>query len=70
MAPPFVRSWGGWNPPISRHWLGGHKTVVGFAAGLAGAPPPPPAPAGPPPGRARGAGEPRGGCGAGGPGGG
>ena len=37
MAPPFVRYWRGWNPPISRHWLGGHKTVVGFAAGLAGA---------------------------------
>ena len=35
MAPPFARYWPGWNPPISRRWLGDHKTVVGFCAGLA-----------------------------------
>ena len=35
MAPPFTRYWRGWNPPISRRWLGDHKTVVGFAAGVA-----------------------------------
>jgi CDP-2,3-bis-(O-geranylgeranyl)-sn-glycerol synthase len=34
MAPPFVRYWRGWNPPISRRGLGSHKTVVGFAAGI------------------------------------
>ncbi len=34
MAPPFVRYWKGWNRPISRRWLGGHKTVLGFAAGV------------------------------------
>jgi CDP-2,3-bis-(O-geranylgeranyl)-sn-glycerol synthase len=34
MAPPFVRYWRGWNRPISRRWLGSHKTVVGFAAGV------------------------------------
>jgi CDP-2,3-bis-(O-geranylgeranyl)-sn-glycerol synthase len=34
MAPPFVRYWKGWNPPISRRWLGAHKTVVGFGLGL------------------------------------
>jgi CDP-2,3-bis-(O-geranylgeranyl)-sn-glycerol synthase len=34
MAPPFVRFWHGWNRPISRRWLGEHKTVVGFAAGV------------------------------------
>jgi CDP-2,3-bis-(O-geranylgeranyl)-sn-glycerol synthase len=34
MAPPFVRYWSGWNPPISRRWLGSHKTVVGFGAGI------------------------------------
>lgn len=34
MAPPLVRYWNGWNPPISRRWLGSHKTVVGFAAGV------------------------------------
>lgn len=34
MAPPFVRFWHGWNRPISRRWLGGHKTVVGFLAGV------------------------------------
>lgn len=35
MAPPFVRFWRGWNPPISIPLLGSHKTVVGFAAGVA-----------------------------------
>jgi CDP-2,3-bis-(O-geranylgeranyl)-sn-glycerol synthase len=34
MAPPFVRYWRGWNPPISRRWLGAHKTVVGFGLGV------------------------------------
>ncbi len=34
MAPPLVRYWSGWNPPISRRWLGSHKTVVGFAIGI------------------------------------
>lgn len=38
MAPPFMRFWPGWNRPISRRWLGDHKTVVGFCAGLAAAP--------------------------------
>jgi len=33
MAPPFTRFWPGWNRPISRRWLGDHKTVVGFAQG-------------------------------------
>ncbi len=37
MAPPFTRFWTGWNRPISRRWLGDHKTVVGFCAGLAAA---------------------------------
>lgn len=35
MAPPFVKFWHGWNPPISVPLLGSHKTVVGFAAGVA-----------------------------------
>jgi CDP-2,3-bis-(O-geranylgeranyl)-sn-glycerol synthase len=35
MAPPFVRFWRGWNPPISAPLLGSHKTVVGFSAGIA-----------------------------------
>jgi CDP-2,3-bis-(O-geranylgeranyl)-sn-glycerol synthase len=35
MAPPFVKFWHGWNPPISRRWLGEHKTVVGFSLGIA-----------------------------------
>ena len=35
MAPPFVRFWPGWNPPISVPLLGSHKTVIGFAAGVA-----------------------------------
>lgn len=34
MAPPFVHFWRGWNPPINRRWLGDHKTVVGFSAGV------------------------------------
>jgi CDP-2,3-bis-(O-geranylgeranyl)-sn-glycerol synthase len=34
MAPPFVRFWTGWNPPLSRRWLGSHKTILGFSAGL------------------------------------
>jgi CDP-2,3-bis-(O-geranylgeranyl)-sn-glycerol synthase len=37
MAPPFLRFWHGPNPPISRAWLGEHKTVGGFVVGtLAG----------------------------------
>jgi CDP-2,3-bis-(O-geranylgeranyl)-sn-glycerol synthase len=34
MAPPFVKYWPGWNRPISERWLGAHKTVIGFAAGV------------------------------------
>lgn len=34
MAPPFVRFWRGWNQPINRRWLGDHKTVAGFGAGV------------------------------------
>jgi len=34
MAPPFVRYWKGWNRPISRRWLGEHKTVIGFGIGV------------------------------------
>jgi CDP-2,3-bis-(O-geranylgeranyl)-sn-glycerol synthase len=34
MAPPFTRFWPSWNRPISRRWLGDHKTVIGFCAGL------------------------------------
>ena len=34
MAPPFIRYWTGWNRPISARWLGDHKTVMGFAAGV------------------------------------
>jgi len=34
MAPPFTRFWRGWNRPISRTWLGEHKTVMGLCAGL------------------------------------
>jgi CDP-2,3-bis-(O-geranylgeranyl)-sn-glycerol synthase len=34
MAPPFVRYWRGWNRPISRRWLGEHKTVIGFGIGV------------------------------------
>jgi CDP-2,3-bis-(O-geranylgeranyl)-sn-glycerol synthase len=34
MAAPFIRYWRGWNPPLSRRWLGEHKTVVGFGFGV------------------------------------
>jgi CDP-2,3-bis-(O-geranylgeranyl)-sn-glycerol synthase len=34
MSPPLVKYWRAWNRPISPRWLGSHKTVVGFAAGL------------------------------------
>ena len=34
MTPPFVRFWRGWNRPISRRWLGDHKTVIGFIGGM------------------------------------
>jgi CDP-2,3-bis-(O-geranylgeranyl)-sn-glycerol synthase len=34
MAAPLTRYWSGWNRPISVRWLGSHKTVVGFAAGV------------------------------------
>ncbi len=37
MAAPLTRYWRGWNRPISPRWLGSHKTVIGFAAGLLGA---------------------------------
>jgi CDP-2,3-bis-(O-geranylgeranyl)-sn-glycerol synthase len=37
MAPPLVKYWRGWNRPISRRWLGSHKTVIGFAAGVVSA---------------------------------
>lgn len=37
MTPPFVRFWRGWNRPIHAAALGTHKTVVGFAAGVAAA---------------------------------
>ena len=37
MAAPLTRYWRGWNRPISERWLGSHKTVVGFIAGLLGA---------------------------------
>jgi CDP-2,3-bis-(O-geranylgeranyl)-sn-glycerol synthase len=37
MAPPFVRYWKGWNPPIARRALGSHKTVLGVAAGVCAA---------------------------------
>lgn len=35
MAPPFVKYWHGWNPPISRRYLGDHKTTLGFILGIA-----------------------------------
>ena len=35
MAAPFARHWPGWNHPISQRWLGSHKTLVGFALGVA-----------------------------------
>ena len=34
MAPPFIRFWRGWNPPIDRRRLGVHKTVLGFVVGV------------------------------------
>lgn len=34
MAPPFLKYWKGWNAPISRQLLGGHKTVLGFVIGV------------------------------------
>lgn len=34
MTPPFVKYWHRWNGPISKRWLGSHKTVVGFALGV------------------------------------
>ncbi len=34
MAPPLVRYWRGWNRPINARWLGEHKTVIGFGAGV------------------------------------
>jgi CDP-2,3-bis-(O-geranylgeranyl)-sn-glycerol synthase len=37
MSAPLVKYWRGWNRPINQRWLGSHKTVVGFAAGLLGA---------------------------------
>jgi CDP-2,3-bis-(O-geranylgeranyl)-sn-glycerol synthase len=37
MVAPLTRYWRGWNRPISTRWLGSHKTVIGFAAGLLGA---------------------------------
>lgn len=35
MVPPFVRYWRGWNRPIHARLFGSHKTVVGFATGVA-----------------------------------
>jgi CDP-2,3-bis-(O-geranylgeranyl)-sn-glycerol synthase len=37
MAAPFAKFWSGWNRPINRRSLGDHKTVVGFAFGVAAA---------------------------------
>jgi CDP-2,3-bis-(O-geranylgeranyl)-sn-glycerol synthase len=37
MAAPFAKFWRGWNRPISRRWLGDHKTVAGFLFGVAAA---------------------------------
>lgn len=37
MAAPFVKYWRGWNRPISEHWLGSHKTVIGFSLGIVAA---------------------------------
>jgi CDP-2,3-bis-(O-geranylgeranyl)-sn-glycerol synthase len=34
MTPPLVVFWHGWNRPISTRWLGAHKTVIGFVAGV------------------------------------
>lgn len=35
MAPPLLRFWHGWNRPICERWLGTHKTMLGFALGVA-----------------------------------
>jgi CDP-2,3-bis-(O-geranylgeranyl)-sn-glycerol synthase len=35
MSAPFARFWPGWNRPINERHLGAHKTVVGFALGVA-----------------------------------
>jgi CDP-2,3-bis-(O-geranylgeranyl)-sn-glycerol synthase len=37
MAAPFAGYWTGWNRPISRRWLGEHKTVVGLGLGVVAA---------------------------------
>jgi CDP-2,3-bis-(O-geranylgeranyl)-sn-glycerol synthase len=37
MAPPLGRYWRGWNRPINARWLGEHKTVIGFGAGVVAA---------------------------------
>jgi CDP-2,3-bis-(O-geranylgeranyl)-sn-glycerol synthase len=37
MSAPLVRYWKGWNRPISRRWLGSHKTIIGFGTGVLGA---------------------------------
>jgi CDP-2,3-bis-(O-geranylgeranyl)-sn-glycerol synthase len=37
MAPPLVRFWKGWNPPLHRGLFGDHKTVLGIVAGVAAA---------------------------------
>jgi len=37
MAPPLVKYWRGWNRPINARWLGEHKTVIGFGAGVVAA---------------------------------
>ena len=37
MAPPFSKYWKGANRPIAARWLGTHKTIVGFAVGVAAA---------------------------------
>lgn len=37
MVPPFVRYWSGWNRPIHERWFGGHKTIIGFLAGVGAA---------------------------------
>jgi CDP-2,3-bis-(O-geranylgeranyl)-sn-glycerol synthase len=37
MAAAFAKFWPGWNRPISRRWLGDHKTVVGFLLGVTAA---------------------------------
>ena len=35
MAASLAKFWPGWNRPISRRWLGDHKTIVGFLLGVA-----------------------------------